>query len=216
MEMFILYVIVVGMITAVVMGSKIGSKIKRERKAVIESIGPIEEIFLPDYLGGFENSYVKDQNGLFAIVNVKKKSVFCAITESDFVFLTPSGKKLGSIPRNSVNDIILEDKSLVTQRLTATRMLTLGIFSLALPKKKKHKEYCIVFDWEDENLERQNLVFEFSGYAADELAIKAFNSLKKYKKPKLQRLKPDEKTCPHCAETIKAEAKVCKHCGRDV
>lgn len=24
------------------------------------------------------------------------------------------------------------------------------------------------------------------------------------------------KTCPHCAETIKKEARVCKHCGRDV
>lgn len=26
----------------------------------------------------------------------------------------------------------------------------------------------------------------------------------------------DEKTCPFCAETIKAAAKVCKHCGRDL
>ena len=24
------------------------------------------------------------------------------------------------------------------------------------------------------------------------------------------------RTCPHCAETVKAEAKVCKHCGRDL
>lgn len=26
----------------------------------------------------------------------------------------------------------------------------------------------------------------------------------------------DEKTCPYCAETIKAAAVVCKHCGRDL
>lgn len=25
-----------------------------------------------------------------------------------------------------------------------------------------------------------------------------------------------ERTCPHCAETIKLAALVCKHCGRDV
>lgn len=24
------------------------------------------------------------------------------------------------------------------------------------------------------------------------------------------------KTCPHCAERVKAAAKVCKHCGRDL
>lgn len=29
-------------------------------------------------------------------------------------------------------------------------------------------------------------------------------------------MEPDEKTCPFCAETIKAAAKVCKHCGRDL
>ncbi len=27
---------------------------------------------------------------------------------------------------------------------------------------------------------------------------------------------PDEKTCPYCAETVKAAAIVCKHCGKDI
>lgn len=29
-------------------------------------------------------------------------------------------------------------------------------------------------------------------------------------------MEDDEKTCPFCAETIKAAAIVCKHCGRDL
>jgi hypothetical protein len=29
-------------------------------------------------------------------------------------------------------------------------------------------------------------------------------------------MESDERTCPHCAETIKLAAKVCRFCGRDV
>ncbi|HUV49535.1 MAG TPA: zinc ribbon domain-containing protein [Anaerolineae bacterium] len=219
MEFFIVAIIMI--IIAVVIGLINGSKRGAKIKAVFKSIGSIEEIHLPKYLGGFKNA------------SVEQDDVYCAITESDFVFLAKSdfvslnafgfetdrkfgSKEIGKIPRNSINDIILEDKSFVAQRLTATRILTLGIFSLAAPKKRKYKEYCIVFDWEDENFVKQNVVFEFSGYGANESSRKAFQFLNKYKKPKIQRLKPDEKKCPYCAEIIKVEAKVCKHCSRDI
>ena len=101
---------------------------------------------------------------------------------------------------------LLEDKTFVSQRLTATRILALGIFSLAVPKKKKHKEFCIIIEWEDSNREIQNVVFEF----IDNLvARKSLNKIKKY-------LPLQNKKCPFCAETIKRAAIVCKHCGRDI
>ena len=107
---------------------------------------------------------------------------------------------------NSITNIIIEDKTLVTQRLTATRMLALGIFSLAIPKKKKHKEFCIVIEWEDDNAEVQNAVFEFQ----QELEARtSYNELKKI-------LPIKNKKCPFCAEIIKRAAVVCKHCGKDV
>ena len=104
---------------------------------------------------------------------------------------------------------ILEDKTSVGQRLTATRILTLGIFSLAAPKKKKNKEYCIVFEWEDDNGEKSNAVFEFSGMACQELSTAAFNKLKEYKPI-------TTKKCPFCDETIKIKATICKYCNKEL
>lgn len=142
--------------------------------------------------------------------------VDCAITEDNFVFLGGFGKELGRIPRDKINQIFVDDKSTITQRLTVTRMLTLGIFSLAAPKRMKHPEYCLLVDWDDGNGLRHNTIFDFTGERANKAANRAANTLYKYIKIKIQTLRDDEKQCPYCAEIIKREARICRICQKNV
>ena len=156
-----------------------------------------EEILMGKYLAGFDGYDYEIEN------------VYCNVTDDKLVFVSRAGKNIGEINIENITNIFLEDKSLVTQRLTATRLLTLGVFSLAAPKKKKHKEFCIVLEWESNNQEKNNIVFEFSGMACQELSKEAFNKIKKYKPI-------TTKNCQFCDEVIKIKAKVCKHCGKDI
>jgi len=173
------------------------------------------------------------------------KEIYCAEQGDDFVFLEfsqetqsvigrtyipslfardrivsssyiPHGPVLGKIPRDSINEVIVDDRSQIAQRLTVTRMLTLGIFSLAAPKAKKHKNFCLVIDWDDDNGTRQNTVFEFKGWSSNASANLAAQFLRERSRPKVERLKPSERKCPYCAEIIKREAKICRFCRSEL
>ena len=171
--------------------------IDRKRKSKTSHLNYKLEIPIGKYLAGFEN------------FSSELGDVYCYVTDDKFLFTESLGDEIGNIKLNSLTNIFLEDKSTVGQRLTATRILTLGIFSLAAPKKKKNKEYCIVFEWEDINGEKNNVVFEFSGMACEVLSTESFNKLKKYKPI-------TTKKCPFCDETIKIKATICKYCNKEL
>ena len=118
------------------------------------------------------------------ITNMKLQ---CTVTKQHLVFMDVH-RILDKILMVKINDIFVEDKSRVSQRLTATRILTLGIFSLAAPKSRKIREYCLVIDYNDDK-GVNNAVFEFSGTGALEKANAAHKILRQH-----VTIKPNPKT----------------------
>jgi hypothetical protein len=162
----------------------------------------------------------------------------CSVGSDDLVFfpdLTTTGKnpgnpelpveELGRISRNAVESLAVRDltqtqKHIQTvQRLSATRMVFLGPFSLAAPKRKKIEstttipKFYLTLDWADPNGIGQQTVFEF---AEGDEANFAENKIRHGLKPKARNVRSNEKQCPDCAEYVKAAARKCRFCGSDL
>ena len=106
---------------------------------------------------------------LFGLNETKPRDVVrCGEAENDFVFFF-SDKEIGRIPVNDVSNIFLEDKSKTSERYTATRFATLGIFALAFKKKKHIATFYVTIEWKTGGLQSQAL-FEFKSFDAANMA----------------------------------------------
>lgn len=186
----------------------LGKVVEKQNKQVCEKFGATDVFEIGKYRGGGLVDETDVPTTLF--------SASCAVTEFDFAIL--SGKvKLGTIPRDSVLQVDVEDRSTVEKRVTATRLLTIGVFALAAQKKKKDTRFYLTVTWEDDRGVVQRPMFEWSGMSANRLAAdKAAQRLRSHLKARRERIGEADRKCPFCAEIIKAEAKVCRYCRSDI
>jgi hypothetical protein len=77
------------------------------------------------------------------------------------VFKIP-GTNLGSIDLKEITDVTVEDATTLEKRITATRLLAIGIFAFAAKKKKVHELYYVTIKWKNGKFE-QEAIFEFEG-----------------------------------------------------
>ena len=196
-------IIVMGVAQAKEQKLKVESQNQRRNKK-LEELKPTARTSVGKYLAGLPN------------VGQSAFEIDCVVVGDQFLFLDGIGRELDKIPRDSINQIIVDDKSQITQRLTVPRLIALGVFAFAAPVAQKHKTFCLVVDWDDEKGLRQNTVFEFEGESSAAQANAAANLLKRHAKAKVERLQSSEKKCPFCAEIIKREAKICRFCRSEL
>ncbi len=77
-----------------------------------------------------------------------------------FIKADITGARIGSIPLASIEDVVVEDQSTMERRVTATRLLAVGIFAFAMKKGRQHVCFYVTVSWSDGRF-KNNTIFEF-------------------------------------------------------
>ena len=101
----------------------------------------------------------------------------CAVTGDSFIFVFGK-KEIGRIRRDAVTGAQVADETTVEKRITVTRIMTLGVFSLAFRKKKKDKAFALLIDYND-GIAGQ-VLFKFDGIGPQIRANMAAGEIRKY------------------------------------
>lgn len=102
-----------------------------KRKAVAETRGKLIATMMTDYTGGYK-TYRKATG---AVAFYENKTIFSVAFRPIF-----------EIDNNTVQKIAIEGQSQVSRRITATRLIALGVFALAFQKKTVDKEAFIALE----------------------------------------------------------------------
>jgi hypothetical protein len=127
-----------------------------------QTLQPPKRFHMGKYLGGIPNS------------SAACEIAYCSVAGDTFKFTSGMrGVEFASIPQAKINTIIVEDKSLVAQKLNGIDKATLD--KIINPKTKQNKYCCLVIDWNDNDGTRQSSFFEFAGSEKQSLATDAAN-----------------------------------------
>jgi len=80
------------------------------------------------------------------------------------------------IESSKIKDVIIEDASTIEKRITATRLLTVGLFAFALKKKEKNELAYLTIKWNDGKFDNET-IFEFKGIDATQRGNTVRNSI---------------------------------------
>lgn len=85
-------------------------------------------------------------------------------------------KKIASIPKRNIKNILAEDQSTIEKRITATRMVLVGVFALAWKKKEKNELSYLTIFWNDGRFDHET-IFEFKNKNSIQVANSVRNKL---------------------------------------
>jgi hypothetical protein len=89
---------------------------------------------------------------------------------------THNAEKVGTIKKDSIKSIVVEDATTVEKRVTVGRLLAVGVFAFAMKKTEKHELAYMIISWNDGKFEHET-IFEVIGGGAIEHANTVRNAL---------------------------------------
>lgn len=84
--------------------------------------------------------------------------------------------EVASIPIENIKDLAVEDSTTIEKKVTAGRILALGLFAFAAKKKVTNHLAYLTISWNDGKF-NHDTIFEYDGQGAIQLANKSRNSL---------------------------------------
>ena len=147
--------------------NKIQNSLTPETQAAMQAQRE-SEIFSGKYIGGHPD-IMDSING-----------TYCHLYGNEITIYTSGyqGSTIGKIPFAEITNVTVENATTIEKRITATRLLLIGLFAFAAKKKEVHEQYYVTIMWGSGKIGNET-IFEFEGSEAASEANKFRNIIAK-------------------------------------